>query len=325
MSQATEDVLVHFGKKGMKWGVRNDKGHEGERAKTKKIAKLDKKFERNAQSLSTTIKIHNRAADLTNKNDIDRINNKEEYKGQDFTRHTPLREKYYQEHQKAYLDNVVKAASEQGTNASGTKKYSILEGQDGSWDVFVDHVQHADGAEPEYTVYPQYDATRHITSIKLPDVAAHGEAFSNDVLAHFGVKGMHWGVRRSREERMAARSAPSKVKVKSKPAVRGSQDVKVRVRAGRQATTTGGRRNVATEDAIRVAALRQKAKASHTDALSNHELDAAVKRMQLETKFKDLEKKSKRQQPLGRRIAEAILGERGNDSFVSVAAALAKD
>ena len=47
-----DDILAHHGVKGMKWGVRKDRGHEGERATNKKIAKLDKKFEKNAARLN---------------------------------------------------------------------------------------------------------------------------------------------------------------------------------------------------------------------------------------------------------------------------------
>lgn len=318
-----DDALVHFGKKGMKWGVRQDKGHEGERAKTRKIAKLDKKFERKTQSLGVTIKIHNRAAELTNKNDIDRINNKPEYKDADFRRDSPLRQKYYKEHQDAFLNNVQKAADELGTNASGTRKYNIRETHDGAWDIYTDSIRHADETsteiKPEFTVKVKYNKGK-IVSVELPDAVAHGEAFAADFLEHVGVKGMHWGVRRSREER----SAPSKVMVKTKPAVRGAQDVKVKNRAGKPVLAKGGKRNLGTEDAVRTVATRQKAKASSTDALTNHELKAAVERMQLEVKFKDLEKKSKRQMGIGQRFAEAFLGKDGGAGFTSVAEAIAR-
>src|SRR5215217_7425583 len=113
-----EDVLAHYGKKGMKWGVRNDNGHEGERTKTKKIEKLDQKFDRDVQSFKTTIALHNSAAEACNKNDVARINNKPEYKDADFSRPSPLRDKYTREHQQAYLDNLDKAAQAMGTNAS---------------------------------------------------------------------------------------------------------------------------------------------------------------------------------------------------------------
>jgi hypothetical protein len=324
---AVENVLAHFGKKGMKWGVRQDKGHEGERAKTRKINRLDRQFEKGAnpkyiKSVHVAVKIHNRAADLTNKHDIDRINNKPEYKDADFRRDSPLRQKYYKEHQDAFLKNVEKAAEELGTNATGTRKYVITETRNGGWDIHTDSVRHADTSNsdaPLFTVKVNYNNGR-IVSIELPDEVAHGEAFAADVLAHVGVKGMHWGVRKSREERSAA----SKVMVKTKPAVRGAQDVKVKNRAGKPVLAKGGKRNLGTEDAVRTVATRQKAKASSTDALTNHELKAAVERMQLEVKFKDLEKKSKRQMGIGQRFAEAFLGKDGGAGFTSVAQAIAK-
>lgn len=202
MGEPADDALAHYGVKGMKWGVRRDKGHEGERAKTKKIEKLDKKFERDAQSLNTMIKIHNSAADRTNKNDVERINNKPQYKGKDFSRDSPLRRKYYKEHQDAFLDNVVKAAEELGTNASGTKRYGILEGADGGWNVILQDVKHADDSVL-FKVKVTYDNMGHILSLKVieKDLAQSGVTLG-DFLAHYGVKGMRWGVRKQADGSM---------------------------------------------------------------------------------------------------------------------------
>lgn len=132
--------LEHQGVKGMKWGVRKDRGHEGQRAKTKKIAKLDEKFARNTSAAKTTIAIYNAAAQKSNEVDVPRINNKPQYKGADFSRDTPLRRKYYKEHQDAMLNNLETAAAEMGTNASGTARYSILERPNGGWDVYLREV-----------------------------------------------------------------------------------------------------------------------------------------------------------------------------------------
>lgn len=112
----------------------------------------------------------------------------------------------------------------------------------------------------------------------------------DDVLAHFGVKGMKWGQRRSRAERIAARSAPSEVTVKASPARRGAQEIKVRNKAGRGASAIGGKRNLASEDAIVAKVGRAKARASSTDALSNKELKTVVERMNLEQQYAKLEK-----------------------------------
>ena len=59
-------TLEHFGVKGMKWGVRKDRGHEGERVKTKKLKKLDKKYEREHSGVKGFIKVNNTFADKVN-------------------------------------------------------------------------------------------------------------------------------------------------------------------------------------------------------------------------------------------------------------------
>ena len=202
-----ETFLEHHGVKGQKWGVRNDKGHEGERAKTKKIVKLYKKFARNANSLDTFIKVNNRAATVTNKNDVPRINNKPQYKGQDFTRDTPLRRKYYKEHQDAMLKNLEAAAKEEGTNASGTQQYGIFENTDGSWNVTLKDIKHADAS---VRINVTYDDKGYITNLSVGDPMAHTNV--DEFLEHHGVKGQKWGIRnaRSRVSKSRPQSSDSK-------------------------------------------------------------------------------------------------------------------
>lgn len=192
------EILEHHGTKGMKWGVRKDRGHEGQRVKTKKLPKLDKKFERRAGTLGMYIDLHNRAAGLTNAHDVDRINNKPQYKDADFRRDSPLRRKYYKEHQKAYLDNVEKAANEMGTNASGTRKLQIIEEGDGNWTVSTTAVKHADGdvAIPDIRVTVNKDSMGHITSLEVGNDAAHSDV--DVMLLHWGILGMKWGKRKYR-------------------------------------------------------------------------------------------------------------------------------
>lgn len=129
-----------------------------------------------------------------------------------------------------------------------------------------------------------------------------------EFLQHYGVKGMKWGVRSSRTtvetpRQKSFRKSASDVKVKSNPARRGAQDITVKAKPGRGVVSTkGGRKNVASNDAVEARAGRQKARASTTDALSNAELKKVVERMQLEKKYSDLEKG----QPILKRGSEFV-------------------
>lgn len=114
--------------------------------------------------------------------------------------------------------------------------------------------------------------------------AESSEKISNGAsyLEHAGVKGMRWGVRKDRSGSSA--NSPKRVQVKEKP---GRGVVK----------TSGGKKLDASTDAKQKAKLKQKAKASTTDSLSNEELKKLVTRMQLEQQYSKLssqtQKKSK--------------------------------
>jgi hypothetical protein len=210
------------------------------------------------------LKLHNRAAELTNKNDIDRINNKPQYKDKDFTRDSPLRQKYYAEHQKAFIDNLQKAADEMGTNASGTKKYTILEKPDGSWDVLLDDtkkVKHAD--EDPMTVKVTRDAAGYILSLAIVSTTmTHGEEF----LEHHGVKGMRWGFRK------------------------GSGGVST----ARKRTPTSDDFKKAQAAKAKIGTSKTGKSAKKTAPLSNEELQSLVKRMNLEKQYSELSARDKK-------------------------------
>lgn len=191
-------ILEHHGVKGMKWGVRKDNGHEGESARTSKIEKLDKKFSGNRGRTNAYYKSWSVAAKQMNSVDVVRINNKSEYKGQDFRRNSPLRQKYYAEMQKAFMDNLEKAVGDLGTNASGTKKYTIVENPNGSWDVTTVDVKHDDSS---FNVAVRYDETGHIVGVTIADGAmTQSDDILSSVLSHHGVKGMRWGTRKGSSE-----------------------------------------------------------------------------------------------------------------------------
>lgn len=99
---------------------------------------------------------------------------------------------------------------------------------------------------------------------------------SEDVneLAHYGVPGMRWGVRKRRAGSSGS-SEPERVTIKKNP------------KSGNLETTGGGGHRP-SDDALRASAYRQKAKASGTSSLSNNELKVLVERMNLEGNYAKL-------------------------------------
>lgn len=270
MNDRMDAFLEHHGVKGMKWGVRNDKGHEGEQATTKKIAKEDKKFEKkNVGSLSSYFKVYNAASERMNNVEIARINSIPKFKGKDFTKDSPLRQAYYKE----YSNTMTRILNEEsdsriGTNASGTKRfefsYDVERGMPVGQLVDVKKAKHAVG---DPIVLTKVDSKGYIISIKL-DTVEHS-SFPDEFLAHYGVLGMKWGHRNS-------------------DSVALGQVITDQKKPGSKVTASGGKGFTAHPDAARAAAAKQVAKKSTTDALSNQELQALVTRMNLEQQYSKL-------------------------------------
>ena len=121
-----------------------------------------------------------------------------------------------------------------------------------------------------------------------------------EVLAHYGVKGMKWGVLKDRGDRDAIFRKRAKEK---KPV-----DVSVSQRPGKYVKGKGGQNQPASEDAITAATYRQRAKASTVDSLSNKELQALVTRMNLEQQYNNLASQSDRRSR-GVKLANQIVGK----------------
>lgn len=111
-----------------------------------------------------------------------------------------------------------------------------------------------------------------------------------DVLAHFGVKGMRWGQHLSRT---TGGVSPVAVRAKQTP--------------GKRVQTTGGSGHKGSGDAVTAAKLRQKAKKSTVDSLSNAELQALVTRLNLEQQYSRLTPKSPGQQ-VSKFLTSTLLG-----------------
>jgi hypothetical protein len=192
-SMEVDEFLEHFGVKGMHWGVRRDRSSGSSR----RVAKADRAFE--YVGAKNIVAINNKAADAMNNHEIPRINAKPQYKKADFTHDSPLRRKYYAEYASTLEKHLNLAADELGTNASGTRKYSVkVDPESLSWHVTAVDVKHAE--DSAFTIKPKVNSKGLIVSFeKMTDTdLTQTDTDVNEFLAHHGVKGMHWGVRRHR-------------------------------------------------------------------------------------------------------------------------------
>lgn len=101
----------------------------------------------------------------------------------------------------------------------------------------------------------------------MTDLKHRGELAVGNILEHFGVKGMRWGVR--------SHDSPVNVELHSNT-------------AGQVKKTAGGQGHPTSVDAKNALTYRQIAKGSGTHALSNQELQSLVKRMNLEQQYSTL-------------------------------------
>lgn len=132
----------------------------------------------------------------------------------------------------------------------------------------------------------------------------------DNVLAHYGVLGMRWGVRRQRTANGGWRTIESNPSAGTPRARQGRSDIQVKQTRSGRVKARGGSRAPASEDAVRRRVAQQQVKRSSTDSLSNADLQALVKRMNLEVQYKDL---SKKQSPAKAFVAN-LLGQQGKQA-----------
>ena len=102
---------------------------------------------------------------------------------------------------------------------------------------------------------------------------------ADDILAHYGVKGMRWGVITKK-----VGAAYTKARTEDTTPV----GVTVKAPPGKQIKTSGGKYQDTSDDAIRAATAKQKAKTSGLQSLSNKEMQDLVSRMNLEQQYNRL-------------------------------------
>lgn len=139
------------------------------------------------------------------------------------------------------------------------------------------------------------------------DILAHyGEEFTNflveqdadEIVEHFGVKGMKWGRRNSESKARDARQAKEDA---------ANPEVTVTRATGKKITTRGGGNLPAHDDAVTARVVKQKIDNSGLNAVSNQELQSYVNRLNLEQNYARL---SPNQTSKGEQFAKGA-GEKG--------------
>jgi hypothetical protein len=297
IDELIDKLLEHHGVKGMHWGVRSARpsGGSGSSAAIKP-SRGDRKWEDKAQDFKNMSKIHNAAVPKMNA-DLDKINNDPKFKGKDFTTPSPLRRQYYNAVQASMSQRYNEAASTM-TNPSGSRKLqvdvTIFDNGEIENHLHPVDVKHADDAA-KFSLAVKRGPNGHILSVSLsePSMQQMDEQV-DEFLSHFGVKGMHWGVRRSRPTGTATppHTAP---------------------RPGKFRTVSAAPRRAphrpVSSDAARTLQLKSQLKAHGPNSLSNQDLQHLVKRMQLENQLRNL---SPAHKTAGRKVVDEAVKIGGN-------------
>ena len=306
-SPAVENILRHYGVKGMRWGVRkaaqeqaraelgaprvrsglkpshykearavNKRAREIEKTSLKtakaekKMAKADKKFDKPSAEVHT--KIYNDGIEHFNKK-LDGINNKPEYAaaakaGTLLNPNHPTTQKYHDEIDVTFK-NELRASANRVTNKAGTRRYKVEIVQ-------LSQDPHDWGwtlgteAVQHAMITTKIMAVRDKNGLVVGtkiDSMTQAEDFVSNYLEHYGVKGMKWGTRK------ADAPAPGTVRVTEK---------KKKLKA------EGGKGFETHPDAVKAATSKQKLKGSGTKALSNNELRDLATRLNLEKQVREL-------------------------------------
>lgn len=130
-------------------------------------------------------------------------------------------------------------------------------------------------------------------------------------IEHYGVKGMHWGVRRSRAERSMSRL--HQPKSGSKPPWHSPPPKKAPVISTKPVKGLFSKRKhpkVISEEARELHAIRMKAKQHGLHSLTNKELETVNKRLELQSKYNKAHPKKKN--PLVDLVLDTVLSDYGS-------------
>lgn len=278
------DYAEHHGVKGMHWGQRKS---APERA-ANRVVRKDKRFEKQATSLGTYSKVHQKASDNFDR-DVKNLNLGRQYRdaairGDLKKSFVPITAKYHKDVEDLFQKNLDDAAASM-TNASNTRKY-VIDPREGPWGSFRVKAADVEHSEPgELVITAIVDQNGLVTGMRIAAEELIQSDFVLDFLEHHGVKGMRWGHRKG-----APSPVPSSV---------------MKTKTGQIGKVSGGKHLPAHDDAVQARTAVRTIKKSGTDALSNDELRKLATRLQLETQVSVLSKDERT--GLGKALIENFL------------------
>lgn len=179
--------LLHYGVKGMKWGVRKD------------ASRADKKWGRKAFSQDMHYRVQGRAADKINKA-LPGLNARHKQDGTTKKYRSDIEKLIKDSHQSAFREIM-------GSDSSPSGKYSA--------EVVFDWNTGWAAIQP---VWLEHSDTKDWGGLQLSfddrGFVIKVEFMKTKPIAHYGVKGMKWGVRRDKKSRSADSAAAAKLKRK---------------------------------------------------------------------------------------------------------------
>lgn len=243
-----------------------------------KTVRSDKKFEKKVMAANNFVAIHNGSADHFHR-EIGGINAKYPM---DLTKN-PDKQRAYDTEVMGMMQNAYRESANKIVNKSGTRSLDVEFKNDGmdfkiTTKPVASKVEHAitfdDNDVLTITGKIKRDATGHIAGFEFDDFETDSLAQTMELgvefLSHYGIKGMHWGVRRQ-----GAVTTQSHI------------DSGI-LRRQTRIQTKGGESHPAANDAVKAAVSKQKLKKSGVAALSNAELRELQTRIQLEMQVKQL-------------------------------------
>ncbi len=297
---AVADIL-HFGTKGMRWGVRKtnsqfqkslelrEKGGVGPNGTGPTTRKQFKQVRKGGELNQVVTSKVMTQTNQSSKKDLDNLRKRPEFQNINYVDSNgkaqfdvPKFKKYEKEVAKIWTGHLTKTV----------EKYEFDVDLTGpGWRLIPKTVKHS--TQETLLLKPILDKDGYIVSVELgEDELVQADEFIDELL-HFGTKGMRWGVRNKRE--MPTPVVPVAVsKVPQSP------------RRKTKIETEGGENHPASDDAIAVAVAKTKLQKSGPAALSNKELQAVANRVELEARVK------RAVQPKGKKFVTRLLTNQGD-------------